>query len=113
MLHDALSAVIQEGKLAFRWTRLSCRRFRTNEVRQQPHALACHLAALLRCIVLPEAMAHWSLASLHLTLLKITSRIAPHARTFAFQHAEVTVNAPMVPAVLATTRRLRAPPSYA
>ena len=48
---------IKEGKYAFRWTRLSCRKFRDNEVRLQLHALACNLATFLRCIELPEAMA--------------------------------------------------------
>jgi hypothetical protein len=37
---------IREGKYAFRWTRLSCRRFRDNEVRLQLHALAYNLATL-------------------------------------------------------------------
>ncbi|RYH05495.1 IS1380 family transposase, partial [Tropicimonas sp. IMCC6043] len=35
---------IREGKYAIRWTRLSCRRFRDNEVRLQLHALAYNLA---------------------------------------------------------------------
>jgi hypothetical protein len=48
---------IKEGKYAFRWTRLSCRKFRDNEVRLQLHALAYNLATFLRCIELPEAMA--------------------------------------------------------
>ena len=37
---------IKAGKYAFRWTRLSCKRFRDNEVRLQLHALACNLATL-------------------------------------------------------------------
>jgi hypothetical protein len=40
---------IKEGKYAFHWTRLSCRRFRDNEVRLQLHALGLqpgHLPAL-------------------------------------------------------------------
>jgi hypothetical protein len=60
---------IKEGKYAFRWTRLSCRRFRDNEVRLQLHALAYNLATFLRCIELPEAMADWSLTSLQLKLI--------------------------------------------
>ena len=48
---------IKEGKYAFRWTRLSCGRFRDNEVRLQLHALACNLATFLRGIKLPETMA--------------------------------------------------------
>ena len=31
---------IKEGKNAIRWTRLSCQKFRNNEVRLQLHALA-------------------------------------------------------------------------
>ena len=31
---------IKEGKYAIKWTRLSCRKFRNNEVRLQLHALA-------------------------------------------------------------------------
>ena len=45
---------IKEGKYAFRWTRLSCKRFRDNEVRLQLHALTYNLATFLRCIELPE-----------------------------------------------------------
>lgn len=57
-------------KHAFHWTRLSCKRFRDNEVRLQLHALAYNLAILLRCIELPEAMADWSLTSLQLKLIR-------------------------------------------
>ena len=46
---------IKEGKHTFRWTRLSRRKFRDNEVRLQLHALAYNLATFLRCIELPEA----------------------------------------------------------
>ncbi len=55
---------IEEGKYAFRWTRLSCKRFRDNEVRLQLHALACNPATFLRGIELPEAMADRSLTGL-------------------------------------------------
>ncbi|MEZ5913266.1 MAG: transposase [Paracoccaceae bacterium] len=58
---------IKEGKYAFRWTRLSCRKFRHNEVRLQLHALAYNLATFLRCIELPEAMADWSLTACNST----------------------------------------------
>jgi hypothetical protein len=104
---------IKEGKHAFRWTRLSCRKFRDNEVRLQLHALAYNLATLLRCIELPEAMADWSLTSLQLKLIKIGARVVRHARVITFQLAEVAVTGPMVRAILAAIRRLRAPPSCA
>jgi hypothetical protein len=101
---------IKEGKHAFRWTRLSCRKFRDNEVRLQLHALAYNLATFLRCIELPEAMADWSLTSLQLKLIKIGARVVRHARAITFQLAEVAVTGPMVRAILAAIRRLRAPP---
>ena len=97
---------IKEGKYAFRWTRLSCRKFRDNEVRLQLHALAYNLATFLRCIELPEAMADWSLTSLQLKLIKIGVRVVRHARTIT-QLAEVAVNGPMVRAILHAIRRLR------
>jgi hypothetical protein len=101
---------IKVGKCAFHWTRLSCRRFRDNEIRRQPHALAYNLATFLRCIELPEEMAHWSLTSLQLKLIKIGARVVRHARAITFQLAEVAVTGSMMRAILAAIRRLRAPP---
>ena len=101
---------IKEGKYAFRWTRLSCKRFRDNEVRLQLHALAYNLATFLRCIELPEAMADWSLTSLQLKLIKMGARVVRHARAMTFQLAEVAVTGPMVRAILTAIHRLRAPP---
>ena len=91
---------IKEGKYAFHWTRLSCKRFRDNEVRLQLHALAYNLATFLRCIELPEVMADWSLTSLQLKLIKIGARVVRHARAITFQLAEVAVTGPMVRAIL-------------
>jgi hypothetical protein len=101
---------IKEGKYAFRWTRLSCKRFRNNEVRLQLHALAYKLATFLRCIELPEAMATWSLTSLQLKLIKMGARVVRHARAITFQLAEVAVTGAMVRAILTAIHRLRAPP---
>jgi hypothetical protein len=86
-----LSNASRKPKHAFRWTRLSCKRFRHNEVRLQPHALAYHLATILRCNELPAAMADWSLTSLQLKLIKIGARVVRHARAITFQFAEVAV----------------------
>ena len=97
---------IKEGKYALRWTRLSCLRFRDNEVRLQQYSLA----TFLRCIELPETMTDRSLTSLQLELIKIGARVVRHARAITFQLAEVAVTGPMVRAVLAAIRRSRAPP---
>ena len=104
---------IKEGKHAFRWTRLSCKRFRDNEVWLQLHALACNLATFLRCLELPEAMADRSVTSLQLKLIKIGARVVRHARAIIFHLAEVAVTGPMVRAILDAIRRLRAPPASA
>ena len=76
-------------------------------------ALAYNLATFLRRIELPEAMDDWSLTSLQLKLIKIGARVVRHARAITFQFAEVAVTGPMVRAILAAIRRLRAPPSCA
>ena len=104
---------IKEGKYAFHWKRLSCKRFGDNDVRVQLHALAYNLATFLRCVDLPEAMADWSLTSLQLKLIKIGARVVRHARAITFQLAEVAVTGAMVSAILAAIRRLRAPPLFA
>ena len=71
---------IEEGKQAIKWTRLSCRRFRANEVRLQLHALACNLANAIRTLGLPGRVAHWSLTTLREKLIKIGARMVRHGR---------------------------------
>jgi regulation of enolase protein 1 (concanavalin A-like superfamily) len=56
------------------------------------------------------ALADWSLTNLQLTLIKIAARVIRHARAITSQQAEVAVTGPMVRAILAAIRRLRAPP---
>jgi hypothetical protein len=46
------------------WTRLSCHRFRANEVRLLLGVIAYNLGNLLRRLVLPVAIRSWSLTSL-------------------------------------------------
>ena len=58
-----------------------------------------------------EPIAGWSLTSLQLKLIKIGARVAHHARVITLLLAEVAVTGAMARAVLATIRRLRAPPS--
>jgi hypothetical protein len=54
---------IKEGEAAH-CTRLSCHRFRANEVRLQLRALAYNLGNLWRRLVLPTRIDTWSLTSL-------------------------------------------------
>src|SRR3954471_4605656 len=91
---------IREGKLALRWTRLSCRAFRDNAVRLQLFALAYNLANFLRSLALPDEVAHWSLSTLREKLVKIGARIVRHGRYLVFQLAEVAVPRALFAAIL-------------
>jgi Transposase DDE domain group 1 len=101
---------IKEGKLALRWTRLSCRAFRDNAVRLQLFALAYNLANFLRSLALPDQVAHWSLTTLREKLVKTGARIVRHGRYLVFQLAEVAVPRAVFAAILSRIDRLRGPP---
>jgi Transposase DDE domain group 1 len=55
---------IKEGKQAVKMTRLSCHRFRSNEVRLWLSVIAYNLGNLWRRLVLPKRIEKWSLTSL-------------------------------------------------
>ena len=55
---------IKEGKQATHWTRLTCHRFRANEVRLQLSVLAYNLGNLWRRLGQPLRTKSWSLTSL-------------------------------------------------
>ncbi len=82
---------IKEGKNAIKWTRLSCRKFRDNEVRLQLHALAYNLANFMRTLALPKEVEHWSLTTLREKLVKIGAKVVNHGRYVTFQLAEGAV----------------------
>ena len=104
---------IREGKLARRWTRLSCHGFRDNAVRLQLFALAYNLANFLRSLALPTEVAHWSLTTLRAKLVKIGARIVRHGRYLVFQLAEVAVPRALFAAILRRIDRLRGSPVVA
>jgi hypothetical protein len=68
--------------------RLSCHRFRANEVRLLLAVIAYNLGNLLRRLVPPVAIQSWSLTSLQRRLLKTGGRLIRHARYFILQLAE-------------------------
>ena len=73
---------IKEGKQATHWTRLSCRRFRANQVRLQLSVLAYNLGNLWRRLGLPRRIKSWSLTSLQRRLVKTGGRLIKHARYY-------------------------------
>lgn len=98
---------IKEGKNAIKWTRLSCRTFRNNEVRLQLHALAYNLANFMRTLALPKEVEHWSLTTIREKLVKIGAKVVAHGRYVTFQMAEVAVPRNLFADILERIDRLR------
>jgi hypothetical protein len=71
---------IKEGKQAVKMTRLSCHRFRSNEVRLWLSVIAYNLGNLWRRLVRPRRIDHWSLSSLQQRLVKTGGRLVRRAR---------------------------------
>ena len=79
---------IKEGKQAVKMTRLSCHRFRSNEVRLWLSIIAYNLGNLWRRLVLPQRIGNWSLTSLQQLLVKTGGRLVKHARYYWLLLAE-------------------------
>ena len=73
---------IKEGKQAVKMTRLSCHRFRSNEVRLWLTIIAYNLGNLWRRLALPQRIGNWSLTSLQQRLVKTGGRLIKHARYY-------------------------------
>src|SRR5215471_6928118 len=79
---------IKEGKQAVKLTRLSCHRFRSNEVRLWLSVIAYNLGNLWRRLALPKRIDKWSLTSLQQRLVKTGGRLVKHARYYWLLLAE-------------------------
>ncbi len=79
---------IKEGKQAVAMTRLSCHRFRANEVRLWLSLIAYNLGNLWRRLALPAPIGKWSLTSLQQRLVKTGGRLIKHARYYWLLLAE-------------------------
>ena len=102
---------IKEGKYAIKWTRLSCSKFRNNEVRLQFHALAYNLGNFMRTLALPKEVEHWSL--IHATGKAGEDhgpKLHRHGRYDTFQLAEVAVSKILFQKILALIDDLRRSP---
>ncbi len=97
---------IKEGKEATHWTRLSCHRFRANEVRLLLGVIAYNLGNLLRRLVLPVAIQSWTLTSLQQRLFKTGGRLIRHARYFVLQLAESYLTGSLFRQILGRIERL-------
>ena len=97
---------IKEGKEATHWTRLSCHRFRANEVRLLLGVIAYNLGNLLRRLVLPVAMQSWSLTRLQQRLFKTGGCLIRHARYFILQLAESRLTSRLFEQIVGRIERL-------
>jgi hypothetical protein len=79
---------IKEGKQAVKMTRLSCHRFRANEVRLWLSLIAYNLGNLWRRLALLKGIGNWSLTSLQQRLVKTGGRLIKHARYYWLLLAE-------------------------
>jgi DDE family transposase len=79
---------IKEGKQAVKMTRLSCHRFRANEVRLWLSLIAYNLGNLWRRLALPGRISNWSLTSLQQRLVKTGGQLVKHARYYWLLLAE-------------------------
>ena len=68
--------------------RLSCHRFRANEVRLWLSVIAYNLGNLWRRLALPAPIGRWSLTSLQRRLVKTGGRLIQHARYYWLLLAE-------------------------
>jgi len=97
---------IKEGKEAAHSTRLSCHRFRANEVRLLLGVIAYNLGNLLRRLVLPSPIESWSLTSLQQRPFKTRGRLIRHARYFILQLAESSLTRTLFRQILGRINRL-------
>jgi|SRR5580658_2046385 hypothetical protein len=74
-------------------TRLSCQRFRSDEVRLWLSVIAYNLGNLRR-LALPRRIGNWSLTSLQQRLVKTGGRLVKHARYYWLLRADDRVGFP-------------------
>ena len=100
---------IKEGKQAVAMTRLSCHRFRANEVRLWLSLIAYNLGNLWRRLALPSPIGNWSLTSLQQRLVKTGGRLIQHARYYWLLLAESHLTRRLFAGMLAKIAMLPSP----
>ena len=98
---------IKAGKYALNWTRLSCKRFVSNQMRLGLFVLAYNPENFLRRLVLPRKIKRWSLRSLLVKFIKIGAKVVRHSGYITFQMAEVTIDKRLFAEILSRIERLR------
>ena len=100
---------IKEGKQAVKMTRLSCHRFRSNQVRLWLSLIAYNVGNLWRRLALPTRIDSWSLTSLQQRLVKTGGRLIKHARYYWLLLAESHLTRQLFAGMLRKIAALPAP----
>ena len=100
---------IKEGKQAVKVTRLSCHRFRSNEVRLCLSLIAYNLGNLWRRLALPKRIDNWTLTICQRRLVKTGGRLIKHARYYWLLLAEGHLTRRLVGAMLGRIAALPLP----
>ena len=100
---------IRARKEAVKLTRLSCHRFRANEVRLWLSVIAYNLGNLWRRLGLPKRIDTWSLTSLQQRLMKTGGRLVKHARYYWLLLAEGHLTRSLFGAILRRFTALSVP----
>jgi hypothetical protein len=89
-LEQAVAELLRRpvGRPSHKLARLSCHRFRANEVRLALSVIAYNLGNLWRRLALPRRIDTWSLTSLQQRLVKTGGRLVKHARYYWLLLAE-------------------------
>jgi hypothetical protein len=103
---------IKEGKQAVKMTRLSCHRFRSNEVRLWLSVIAYNLGNLWRRLALPYKISNWSLTSLQHRPVKTGGRLIKHARYYWLLLAESHLTRRLFGSMLLRIAGLSLPAGY-
>ncbi len=102
------AATIKEGKQAVKMTRLSCHRFRSNEVRLWLSVIP----TLSGRLALPRRIGNWSLTSLQQRLVKTGGRLVRHARYYWLLLAEGHLSRRLFGSMLRMIAALPLPDGY-
>jgi len=100
---------IKEGKQVVKMTRLSCHRFRSNEVRLWLSLVAYNLGNLWRRLAMPGRIGSWSLTSLQQPLVETGGRLVTHARYYWLLLAESHLTRRLFEAMLGRIEALSSP----
>ena len=99
----------QNGKQAMKMTRLSCHRFRGNEIRLWLRVIAYNLGNLGADWPCPKRIDTWSLTSLQQRLVNTGGRLVKHARYYWLLLAEGHLTPRLFGAILQRLETLSMP----